>query len=429
MNTTRTILGRYRLEERLAAGGTAEVWRARDTQLDRDVAVKLLHPHLLPDAVSRARLAAEARAAAALSHPAIVGVYDVDADGEAPALVMEYVAGRSLATRLAADGPLRAEDVARLGAEIADALYLAHRHGVVHRDLKPGNILLDPDGRARLVDFGIAHSLALGAERLTMTGTVIGTLRSMAPEQLAGGPITPRTDLYGLGTVLYEALTGRPPYADTSPVALLAAQESGPPSLDGVPPPLASIVAACLQPDPQRRPIHAGAVAAALRAWIAGDDTPALGIAPRADDVDTAAATQVRPAVAVPPPPPAALPPRTHAAPAPPRPAPRFRIALLGAGALALAALLVAAFLAPNVLAPGAVATPTPFAIPTPTATPAPTAFNVDALQRQVAEEVRKWWEDCGNEGEAPPFDVSSMNRREAEVAFEPLRRDCEEEG
>jgi hypothetical protein len=431
MNSERIILDRYRLEERLAAGGTAEVWRARDMQLDRDVAVKLLHPHLLPDAVSRARLAAEARAAAALNHPAIVEVYDVDAEGESPALVMEYVAGSSLAARLAADGPLPAEDVARIGAEIADALYLAHRRGVVHRDVKPGNILIDREGRPRLVDFGIAHSLAIGAERLTTTGTVIGTLRSMAPEQLLGGPITPRTDLYGLGTVLYEALTGRPPYAETSPVALIQAQQAGPPTLAGVPAALATIVVACLQADPAQRPIHAGAVASALRAWLAGDESPALGIAPRASDVDTAAQTLVHAPVE------AATP--VLAAGAPPhdrRPAAR-RIAALPMSmvALVLVALLLVAILSSGLLRPGAAPTdepsPTPSATPavTPTATPTPTpAFDIDALPRPVADEVRKWWEDCGTEGEAPPVDISGMNKKQVEDALKPLREACKEE-
>jgi eukaryotic-like serine/threonine-protein kinase len=415
------ILNRYRLIERIASGGSAEVWRARDEQLGRDVAVKLLHSHLLPDRVSRARLVAEARAAAALNHPAIVAVYDVDPDGEPPALVTEYVAGGSLATRLAEAGPMPPEDVARIGADIADALYLAHRLGVVHRDLKPGNILLEPDGRARLADFGIAHSLAPDAERLTITGAVVGTLRSMAPEQLLGGTITPRTDLYGLGTVLYEALVGWPPYAETSPVALANAQETGPPPLVGVPLPLATIVTACLQPDPARRPIHAGAVAAALRAWLAGNEAAALGIAPRVDDVDTGAPTQVRPAVAA----------VADGAGWPRRPANRFRGPLIWVGAVAVASLLAATLLAPGIVGPGASTTASASATATAvTATPtvAPTPFNIEDLDRPVADEVRKWWEDCGTDGQAPPFDVSQMSKREVEDAFKPLRDACKEE-
>jgi serine/threonine-protein kinase len=168
---------------------------------------------------------------------------------------------------------------------------------VIHRDVKPGNVLIGRDGRARLVDFGIARSLADASARLTMTGTVMGTLHAMAPEQLADEPITPRTDLYGLGVVLHEMVTGSAPYAATSPVALAAAQRAGPPSLEGVDAGLAAVIAACLAPDPAARPLHAGALAAALRDWLAGDPAGALAMrplpAPAADGgIDRAAVTR-----------------------------------------------------------------------------------------------------------------------------------------
>ena len=286
------ILDRYRLLERLATGGSAEVWRARDEQLGREVAVKRLHPHLVPDDASRKRLAAEARAAAGLSHPVIVGIYDVDATGESPALVMELVDGESLAARIAREGPLPAPEAAAVAADIAEALFHAHQRGVIHRDVKPGNVLLSHDGRTRLVDFGIAHSLATTAERLTLTGTVIGTLHAMAPEQLSGGPITPRTDLYGLGVVLHEALSGRPPYPASSPVALADAQRAGPPDLGGVEPALAAAIAGCLAFHPGDRPLHAGALAEALRAWIAGDPALAMALGTRPGPVDPDAVTR-----------------------------------------------------------------------------------------------------------------------------------------
>ena len=291
------ILDRYRLLERLAVGGSAEVWRARDEQLERDVAVKRLHPHLMPDEASRKRLVAEARAAAGLAHPAIVEIYDVDDTGESPALVMELVDGESLATRIAREGPLPPPEAAAIAADIAEALFHAHQRGVIHRDVKPGNVLLSADGRTRLVDFGIAHSLALASERLTMAGTVIGSLHSMAPEQLVGGPITPRTDLYGLGAVLHESLTGRPPYAESSPVALAEAQRAGPPRMEGIDPALAAAISGCLAFDPEERPLHAGALAEALRAWIAGDPALALALAPTATPVDSSAMTVPRSAV------------------------------------------------------------------------------------------------------------------------------------
>ena len=308
MNDQPLILDRYRLIERIALGGSAEVWRAHDAQLDRMVAVKRLHPHLLPDESSRLRLAAEARAAASLSHPVIVDVYDVDATGESAALIMELVDGESLSARLARSGPMPERMAASLVADLADALYHAHQRGVIHRDVKPGNVLIGADGRTRLVDFGIAHSLAVASERLTLTGTVIGTPSAMAPEQLVGGPITPRTDLYGLGVVLFEALAGRPPYPPTPPVALAALQRTGPPRLDGVDPALAGLVEACLAYDPGDRPLHAGALATALREWLAGDASPASGmaVADVAPAVDAAAVT--RPVQVVRPIPPASRP-------------------------------------------------------------------------------------------------------------------------
>ena len=293
------ILGRYRLIERLAAGGSAEVWRAHDEQLDRPVAVKRLHAHLFADPPSRARLAAEARSAARLSHPGIVGVYDVDANGDAPALVMELVDGESLAARIDRSGPLPPREAAGLVADVADALFHAHQQGVIHRDVKPGNVLLARDGRVRLVDFGIAHSLASAAERLTVTGTVIGTLGAMAPEQLADGAIGPRTDLYGLGAVLHQALTGRPPYESTSPLALAQAQRSGPPPMTGVDPALATVISACLAFDPADRPLHAGALAAALRHWLSGDSRAALALAPALSSVHVGTATETMPVAAV----------------------------------------------------------------------------------------------------------------------------------
>ncbi len=218
MTEEQLVLNRYRLQKRIALGGSAEVWHARDRKLNRAVAVKRLHAHLLPDPASRRRLAAEARAAGKLKHPGIVEIYDVDTSGEMPALVMELVDGESLAARLERDGPLPADEATRITADVAEALFHAHRQGLVHRDVKPGNVLIGRDGSTRLVDFGIAHSLAQAAERLTSAGSVIGTPRYMAPEQLTDGPIGPRTDLFGLGLLLHEMLTGRHWLRSSAPV-------------------------------------------------------------------------------------------------------------------------------------------------------------------------------------------------------------------
>ncbi|MDQ3691802.1 MAG: serine/threonine protein kinase [Chloroflexota bacterium] len=384
------ILDRYRLIERLAVGGSAEVWRAHDVQLDREVAVKRLHPHLLPDEASRLRLAAEARAAASLSHPVIVDIYDVDATGEAPALVMELVDGESLSARLDRGGPMTDREAAAVTADVAEALYHAHQRGVIHRDVKPGNVLLGKDGRTRLVDFGIAHSLAEASERLTVTGTVIGTLRSMAPEQLAAGPITPRTDLYGLGVVLHEALTGRSPYTAASPVALADEQRAGLPNLDGIEPALASVLASSLAYDPADRPLHAGAMASALRDWLAGDSSAALAMPPAsaASYVDTAEATQ----------PMAAVSPAPAVAHASAVARPRRRLPLVLLGALAASLLLVGAAVVVSGLGPGPDTIGGPPATATATATPIPTATPAPPPPEWLAGLVERVAKDCGDE-------------------------------
>jgi serine/threonine-protein kinase len=425
------ILDRYRLVERLAVGGSAEVWRARDEQLDRPVAVKRLHPHLLPDAASRQRLVAEARAAARLGHPAIVGIYDVDATGESAAIVMELVDGESLAARIERDGPLPEREAVGITADVSDALFYAHQEGVVHRDVKPGNVLLGTDGRTRLVDFGIAHSLAASTERLTMAGTVIGTLRAMAPEQLVGGPITPRTDLYGLGAVLLEALTGRPPYDATTPVALAEAQRAGAPTLSGMDPALASAVAACLAYDPAERPLHAGALASALRAWLAGDPLPASGLgaaaAVAAGAVDTATMTQVVPVPAV-----AAAPATGSGPPTAARPNRRSRAWPLGAlvalAAVAMAVAIVLGNTRPDAAGDAVPSTPELAA----SSTPAPTT---PTQQEPTPTESAPGWlgglleslaEECGPDvAQAEQPTIASMDRKDAREYVEELVKQC----
>ncbi len=433
------ILDRYRLIERLAAGGSAEVWRAHDEQLDRPVAVKRLHPHLFADGSSRARLAAEAKAAGRLSHPVIVGVYDVDATGDAPALVMELVDGESLAARIDRAGPLPPREAAGLVAEVADALYHAHQQGVIHRDVKPGNVLLARDGRVRLVDFGIAHSLAAAAERLTVTGTVIGTLGSMAPEQLADAAISPRTDLYGLGVVLYQALTGRPPYQSTTPLALAEAQRGGPPPLEDVDPTLAAVITACLAYDPVDRPLHAGALAAALRDWLAGDDRAALALVPGLPLTDAAAATRTMPVAAI----------RGPLNPAPARtspshPAGRRRrsgrstalplLALLGMAALAV---LLGSMLmrgdgdgaaadvssAPTATAAGTTAEAT---ASTPPSAPAPTPVPPKWLTKLIAQVAEQCSADVAAQAEPA---LAGLSEDEAKDIAEQLVDACKEAG
>ncbi|HEX2883841.1 MAG TPA: serine/threonine-protein kinase, partial [Candidatus Limnocylindria bacterium] len=349
-----------------------------------------------------------------LSHPVIVGVYDVDATGNWPSIVMELVDGEPLSARIARDGALEPRAAAVIAADVADALYHAHQRGVIHRDVKAGNVLLARDGRTRLVDFGIAHSLAPAAARLTQTGTVIGTLPSMAPEQLADGPITPRTDLYGLGVVLHEALTGRAPYDTTSPLALAEAQRAGAPALVGVDPALASVVAGCLAFDPADRPLHAGALADALRAWLAGDPRPALALAPAPSvgtpaAFDTGAVTQPMARV---------TPPAAPHPPAPGRaalsPSRRRPIAiLLGLVGLALAATAVLSGLG------GGAGTAAESATPTPSATPAWIASLAASVEEACGPETAA-------EAEATFADLS---QEEAEALAAELVAGCTDAG
>ena len=203
----RLLGGRYRLLEAHAMGGMASVWRANDERTGEVVAIKRLHPHLVEDEGARERFRREAAAMEAVRHPNVVAVRDAVLDEAEPALVMDFVAGRSVA-ELAADGHRFDEPEAlAIGAAVADGLAAVHERGIVHRDLKPANVLIGDDGVARLSDFGIAVGL-MDATALTADDGVVGTLRYLAPERLAGATATPATDVWGLGTVLYEMLTG-----------------------------------------------------------------------------------------------------------------------------------------------------------------------------------------------------------------------------
>jgi hypothetical protein len=212
---------RYRLEEVVASGGVAIVWRAFDEHLARPVAVKLLHPHHAGDATVVERFQREARAAAGLSHPNVVRIYDVGREDGIVWLVMELVEGPSLRDVLAAREPLDASVVTAVGEQVARALAAAHERGLVHRDIKPANILVASDGTVKVTDFGIAKALGTD-ETLTSTGTVMGTAAYVAPEQLETSDVDARADVYALGVVLYEALLGRPAFSGDTPAATAA---------------------------------------------------------------------------------------------------------------------------------------------------------------------------------------------------------------
>ena len=219
---SKVLAGRYRLDTHLASGGMAQVWSATDEVLGRHVAVKILHAHIATDPALRSRFHAEAVAAARLAHPSIVAIFDTCDDDGVEALVMELVRGRTLRDYLDERGRLEPVEVVHIGAEVASALSCAHRAGIIHRDIKPANILLSDDGRVLVTDFGIAK--VLGEADSTRTSQLLGTVKYLAPEQVEGGPIDGRTDIYALGAVLYEALCGQPPFRADNPAALALAR-------------------------------------------------------------------------------------------------------------------------------------------------------------------------------------------------------------
>jgi eukaryotic-like serine/threonine-protein kinase len=218
--TTRVYSGRYELVRRIARGGMAEVYLARDLLLDRHVALKMLFPELSVDEAFVARFRREAQAAANLSHPNIVSVYDWGEGDGAYFIVMEYVDGRPLSSHIRAEGALLPDRAAAVGAAVASALAFAHRAGVIHRDVKPGNVLITSEGHVKVADFGIARATSAAQEDLTQTGAVMGTATYFSPEQAQGLPVDPRTDLYSLGVVLYEMVTGQPPFSGDNAVAI-----------------------------------------------------------------------------------------------------------------------------------------------------------------------------------------------------------------
>ena len=283
--TGRLLGGRYRVGLRLAAGGMAEVFLARDERLDRDVAIKVLRPDKAADPVIRRRFATEGRSAAGLSHPNVVGVYDVGEEGGNPYLVMELVTGGTLAERIRT-GPLSEDGVRRAGLDILAGLGAAHAAGIVHRDVKPANVLIDGHGTAKLADFGIAKADQPPDSEATATAMVIGTPSYLAPERAAGAPATVASDVWAVGVVLYEAAAGVRPFQGATPLAVVLAARSG----DMVPlrerrpdigPALAGVIHRALSSHPQDRFPSAAAMGTALEA--AGERVPSPALAASAD--------------------------------------------------------------------------------------------------------------------------------------------------
>ncbi|MDP9408434.1 MAG: serine/threonine protein kinase, partial [Actinomycetota bacterium] len=260
------LADRYRLVERIASGGMGEVWRAVDTILGRQVAVKALKAELVDDPEFLDRFRAEARHTASLLHPGIANVYDYgevgDGQGRSGAttayLVMELVDGEPLSTILAREGRLDPPHALDICAQAAVALQAAHDMGVIHRDVKPGNILVRPDGVVKVTDFGIAR--AADAAPTTATGTVLGTAYYLSPEQASAGDVGPASDVYSLGIVAFECLAGHRPYTGDNPIAVALAHQREPvPELPAdIPLPVRRVVAQALAKDPAERPAGAG---------------------------------------------------------------------------------------------------------------------------------------------------------------------------
>ncbi|HEX2705959.1 MAG TPA: serine/threonine-protein kinase, partial [Candidatus Lustribacter sp.] len=256
--------GRYTLLSRIAGGGMGEVWQAEDSVLRRLVAVKVLRPNAADEPRFAERFRNEARHTAMLSHANIATVYDYGEDGGTAYLVMELVPGTPLSQVIAERAPISPEETRRIMGQAANALAAAHAAGVVHRDVKPANIILTPEGTVKLTDFGIAR--ALDGSSLTRTGEVIGTPNYLSPEQALGRGATAASDLYALGIVAHEMLTGARPFDSGSPVATALAQVNTepPPLPPSVPAGLAAAVMQCLRKSPQDRPASAAALADAL---------------------------------------------------------------------------------------------------------------------------------------------------------------------
>ena len=360
------IDGRYEIEDLVGTGGMSSVYRATDRVLERTVAVKVLAEHLSDDEKFVARFRREALAVAKLIHPNIVQVYDTGVDEGRHYIVMEYVEGRSGAQLLQSRGRLGPETAAQIGIQACAGLEYAHRQGIIHRDVKPGNLMVTggPVGggpmTVKLTDFGIARALA--QTRITQVGSVVGTAAYLAPEQTRGEEATPASDVYALGVVLYQLLTGRLPYEGSTLAELAIRRESEsplPPDSydDSIPETLSAAVLRSLESDPERRYGSARVLAGALRMGLTGEDPSALDSGEaqtRALAEPLTERTRRLPATAAEPVPPSA-PRRPRPRPAaPPPPAPTRRPpqrSALGSMARILGALLLIAVIAAIVVA------------------------------------------------------------------------------
>ncbi|QSB15010.1 serine/threonine protein kinase [Natronosporangium hydrolyticum] len=303
------LANRYRLDDRVGGGGMGEVWRATDQVLGRSVAVKLMRRELVAEPGFADRFLAEARTMATIRHPGVVGIHDYHGDAAGAFLVMEYVEGESLAEVLHRSGRLDPARAMRLMSQAAEALQAAHDKGVVHRDIKPGNLLVTADDTLVLTDFGIARSA--GNAALTAAGAIVGTPQYLSPEQVLGRPATARSDLYALGVVGYECLTGQRPFDGDNPfeIAMKRLQEPPPPLPPTVPPAVRAVLDRALATEPEQRWATAREMASATqRAATAGASAATAPAPPAAPTRRDYAAGRAAPPRPVPPAPPPAAP-------------------------------------------------------------------------------------------------------------------------
>ena len=284
--------GRYRVEARIGSGGMGEVFRGVDTVLDRTVAIKILLPQFARDVSFVDRFRREAQAAARMNHPNIVGIYDSGADGETQFIVMEFIEGRTLEDFMSAGGRFTTVHAVEVAEKICDALAYAHIAGVIHRDIKPANVMVTRNGEVKVMDFGIARIVA-GPQTAPQTSAVLGTAAYISPEQAQGQPVDGRSDIYSLGAVLYEMLTGQPPFTGDSPVAVAYKQVNESPVLPStanreVSPLLDAVLMRALAKNPANRYQTADDFRADLERARLGQDVLATPLMPPGED-----ATQV----------------------------------------------------------------------------------------------------------------------------------------
>ncbi|MGH1550061.1 serine/threonine protein kinase [Leifsonia poae] len=410
-----TFGGRYELQSRIAIGGMGEVWQATDLVIGRTVAIKILKDEYLGDPGFLERFRAEARHAALVNHEGIANVYDYGEEEGSAYLVMELVPGEALSSILEREHVLSTDRTLDIVAQTAAALHAAHAAGLVHRDIKPGNLLITPDGRVKITDFGIAR--IADQVPLTATGQVMGTVQYLSPEQASGHPASPTTDIYSLGIVAYECLAGRRPFTGESQVAIAMAQiNEAPPELPAtVAEPVRNLVFACIAKNPADRPASAAHLARAAQALRRGDiraaaaSVPAILGGAAATDAATVlmqsppaaptAATTVLPATAVAP----VVEETTTSEPVEERKRSRWTWPLIAL--IALLALILIGTIITLVAQPKAAPSPTPTAPPvtqssTPSPTPTPTSNTVQITESDflglTADQARQKLQDLG---------------------------------